>query len=63
LAVPTTVFEAISKSGGLQDFANKKKIYVLRGDKKLPFNYKEVLNGKNLDQNIHLESGDHVVVP
>ena len=63
LAVPTTVFEAISKSGGLQDFANKKKIYVLRVDKKLPFNYKEVLNGKNLDQNIHLESGDHVVVP
>ncbi len=63
LAVPTTVFEAISKSGGLQDFANKKKIYVLRGDKKLPFNYKEVLNGKNLAQNIHLEPGDHVVVP
>ncbi len=41
LAVPTTILEAISKSGGLQDFANKRKIYVLRGDKKIPFNYKE----------------------
>ena len=43
LAVPTTILEAISKSGGLQDFANKKKIYVLRGDKRIPFNYKEVM--------------------
>jgi polysaccharide export outer membrane protein len=60
---PTTILEAISKSGGLQDFANKKKIYVLRGDKKIPFNYKEVINGKNMDQNIPLESGDHIVVP
>jgi len=63
LSVPTTVLEAISKSGGLQDFANKRKIYILRGDKKIPFNYKDVINGKNLDQNIHLEPGDHVIVP
>jgi polysaccharide export outer membrane protein len=61
--VPTTVFEAISKAGGLQDFANAKKIYVLRGDKRLPFNYKDVLRGKNMDQNIQLEPGDHIVIP
>jgi polysaccharide export outer membrane protein len=63
LAVPTTILEALSKGGGVQDFANKKKIYVLRGDKKIPFNYKEVMNGKNMDQNIRLEPGDHIVVP
>ena len=63
LAVPTTILEAISKAGGLQDFASKKRIYVLRGDKKLPFNFKDVMNGKNMDQNIHLEPGDHIVVP
>jgi polysaccharide export outer membrane protein len=63
LAVPTTILEAISKSGGLQDFANKKKIYILRGDKKIPFNLKDVMNGRNMDQNIHLEPGDHIVVP
>jgi polysaccharide export outer membrane protein len=62
LAVPTTVLDAISKSGGLQDFANKKKIYVLRGSTKIPFNYKEVISGKNMAQNILLEPGDHVVV-
>jgi polysaccharide export outer membrane protein len=60
---PTTILEAISKAGGLQDFANKKRIYVLRGDKKIPFNYKEVINGKNMAQNIPLEPGDHIFVP
>jgi polysaccharide biosynthesis/export protein len=63
LVVPTTILEAISKSGGVQEFANTKKIYVLRGDKRIPFNLKDVLRGKHMDQNIHLEPGDHVVVP
>lgn len=63
LVAPTTVLEAISKAGGLQEFANGKKIYILRGDKRIPFNYKQVLKGKHMDQNIELKSGDHVVVP
>ncbi len=63
LALPTTVLEAISRAGGLQEFANTKKIYVLRGDKRLPFNYRDVLRGKNMDQNIRVEPGDHIVVP
>ena len=63
LASPTTILEAISKAGGLQEFANAKKIYILRGDKRIPFNYKEVIHGKHLEQNIPLAPGDHVVVP
>lgn len=63
LVAPTTVLEAISKAGGLRDFANEKKIYILRGDKRIVFNYKDVIHGKHMDQNIALESGDHVIVP
>jgi len=63
LVVPTTILEAISKAGGLQDFANSKKIYILRGDKRIYFNYKDVLHGKHMEQNIQLEPGDHIVVP
>jgi polysaccharide biosynthesis/export protein len=63
LSAPTTVLEAISIAGGLRDFANGKKIYVLRKDKRIPFNYKDVIKGKNLAQNIYLQPGDHVVVP
>ena len=63
LVVPTTILEAISKAGGVGDFANQKHIYVLRGTKRIPFNYKDVSHGKHMDQNILLEPGDHVFVP
>jgi polysaccharide export outer membrane protein len=63
LVSKTTILEAISKAGGLAAFANAKKIYVLRGDKRIMFNYKEVIHGKNLAQNIDLKPDDHVVVP
>lgn len=63
LSAPTTVLEAISIAGGLRDFANGKKIYILRKDQRIRFNYKDVIKGKNLAQNIYLQPGDHVVVP
>jgi polysaccharide export outer membrane protein len=62
LVTPTTVLEAISKAGGLNEFANTKKIYILRGDKQIRFNYHDVIRGKNMDQNILLKPGDHIVV-
>jgi len=64
LVTPTLVFEAISKAGGFQEFANQKKVKILRneGKKIFNFNYKDVSNGKHLEQNIYLENGDHVIV-
>jgi polysaccharide export outer membrane protein len=62
-----TVLQALSSAGGFTTFANVKKIHVMRlRDGKhieLPFNYRDVLNGDNADQNIKLEPGDTVVVP
>jgi polysaccharide biosynthesis/export protein len=63
LAVPTKVFDALSNSGGFRDFANRKKIIIIRGADRLRFNYQDILRGKNLEQNIFLENGDTVVVP
>jgi polysaccharide biosynthesis/export protein len=63
LAIPTKVFDALSNSGGFRDFANKKKIIIIRGADRLKFNYQDILKGKNLEQNIFLENGDTVVVP
>ncbi len=63
LAVPTTVFEAITLGGGFRDFANKKKITVVRGARRFRFNYNDVVRGKNLQQNIPLENGDQIIVP
>jgi polysaccharide export outer membrane protein len=62
-----TVLQALSSAGGFTQFAKLKGIYVLRNEDgkqtKLPFNYKEVVKGKNQDQNILLLPGDVIVVP
>ena len=63
-----TVLDAIAIAGGFRDFAKKKSIYVLRQNAdgtqtRLPFNYKEVIQGKNLAQNIKLQARDTIVVP
>lgn len=62
LVLPTKVFDALSGIG-FRDFANVKKIVIIRGDKRIKFNYKDVLHGKHLDTNILLEPGDTVYVP
>jgi polysaccharide export outer membrane protein len=62
LVLPTKVFDALSNVG-FKDFANLKKIVIIRGDKRIKFNYKDVLHGKNLEQNILLEPGDTIYVP
>jgi polysaccharide export outer membrane protein len=63
-----TVLDGLALAGGFRDFAKKKSIYVLRHkadgtQQRLPFNYKEVISGKNGEQNVRLEPGDTVVVP
>jgi polysaccharide export outer membrane protein len=63
-----TVLDAIALAGGFKDFAKQKSIYVLRknpggGESRLPFNYKEVIKGNNMAQNIKLQPGDTIVVP
>jgi polysaccharide export outer membrane protein len=57
------VLDAFASCGGFKDFANVKKIYILRGDVKLPFNYKDVSNGKHMEQNRYLQNGDKIFVP
>ncbi len=68
LTSSTTVLDAIAMAGGFKDFAKQKSIYVLRQaadgtQKRIPFNYKDVIKGKNPEQNIRLQAGDTVVVP
>ena len=63
LAVPTSVLEALVNAGGFRDFANKKKISILRGTERLKFNYQEVSKGKKMEQNIPLQPGDQIIVP
>ncbi|MBP1750578.1 MAG: polysaccharide export protein [Deltaproteobacteria bacterium] len=62
-----TVLQALSIAGGLTPFASGNKIKIMREEKGktliLPFKYDEVLQGKNVEQNITLKRGDVIVVP
>jgi polysaccharide export outer membrane protein len=62
-----TVMQLITLAGGLSEYADKKKITILRTEsgkqQVFKFNYQDVSKGKNLAQNIVLKPGDTVVVP
>ncbi len=61
------VMQALSLAKGLTPFARESSIRILRrmrGEQKVhDFDYSEVLEGKNLAQNIILRRGDVVMVP
>ena len=61
------VLQALSVAGGGNPYAKLDGIIVIRssagGQRVLPFRYGAVSSGKDLAQNVQLESGDVVVVP
>jgi polysaccharide export outer membrane protein len=61
------VLQALSIAGGANPYAKLDSIIVIRSSggaqRVLPFKYGQVSTGKELQQNIQLESGDVVVVP
>ncbi len=61
-----TLLEAIASAGGLTDFANSKKMYILRDQdgkhQKIPVHYKNALKGDSAF-NLLLQPGDTIVVP
>jgi polysaccharide export outer membrane protein len=62
-----TVLQALAAAGGFSQFANLKKIYILRNQNgrqiKIPINYKEIVKGQAPEQNILLKPNDTIVVP
>lgn len=64
---PLRVMQVLAMAGGMTPFAKKDDIIVIRqqqaGQKVFKFNYSQVADGQDLDQNIRLQPGDTVVVP
>lgn len=67
LRAETTIAQAISMVGGFTDWANQKKIIVIRKEngkeKRFTINYKKIISGDDLNSNIILKSGDTIIVP
>jgi polysaccharide export outer membrane protein len=63
----TTLAQIISIAGGLNEWANQKKIIIIRKEngkeKRFTINYKKIVKGEDLDSNIILKSGDTIIVP
>jgi polysaccharide export outer membrane protein len=61
-----TVLQALAAAGFTQ-FANTKGIYILRDDngtqRKIPVDYKKLVKGEDINQNIVLKPRDTIVVP
>jgi polysaccharide export outer membrane protein len=62
LVTPIRVYEAIADAGGFREFANLKKVTIIRGTQRITFNAKDYRDGKNLDKNIWVENGDIIEV-
>jgi polysaccharide biosynthesis/export protein len=63
----TTVLDVVALAGGFSQFADRKRIVVLRqqegkGLKRIPFNYNKVVTGDDQD-NFFVLPGDVVLVP
>lgn len=68
MAPNMTVLQALSSAGGFQQYANPKKIYILRRNeagknRKITFNYKRAIQGGQTEGDILLMPGDTIVVP
>jgi polysaccharide export outer membrane protein len=63
----TTVFQIISLAGGFSEWANPKKIVVVRKEdgreKRITVNYKKIMSGSNTSLDIILKTGDTIIVP
>jgi polysaccharide export outer membrane protein len=67
LTAPMTVMQFIAIAGGLNEFAHRDEIIIMRTEngkqRTYPFDYSGVIKRSKLDQNISLQPGDTVVVP
>ena len=62
-----TVLQAFALAGGFTEWASKKEIILMRkedGKEKIyRINYKNIIKGKDLSQNIKLKADDTIIVP
>lgn len=67
LKYPMTILQVLSESGGLTEYAKRKRIYVLRQENgkqaRINFNYDAVIRGEQTGQNVEVMPGDTIVVP
>ncbi len=63
----TSLLQIIPMAGGFTDWANPKKILIIRKEdgkeKRITVNYKKIVKGEDPQSNIILKAGDTIIVP
>ena len=63
----TTILQFISLAGGFTEWANQRKVLLVRKEqgqeKRFTINYKKIVSGDDLTQNLVLKPGDVIIVP
>lgn len=63
----TTILQIIPMAGGFTEWANQKKILVIRREggkeKRIIINYKKIIEGQEREGNLVLKPGDTIIVP
>ena len=63
----TTVVQIISLAGGLTEWANQKKIVIVRKEdgreKRIKVNYKKIMGGSDSSSDVILKAGDTIIIP
>ncbi len=62
-----TVLQAFALAGGFTEWAAKDEIILIRrepgGERLIRVDYKEILKGENLEQNVSIQADDTIIVP
>jgi polysaccharide export outer membrane protein len=62
-----TVVQGIARAGGFTEWADKKAIVLLRredgAERRVTVNYKDIVTGKSISENMMLRANDTIVVP
>jgi polysaccharide export outer membrane protein len=62
-----TLLQLIPLAGGFTEWANQRKILLIRKEggeeKRITINYKKIISGKDLSNNVTLKPGDTIIVP
>ncbi len=62
-----TILQAFALAGGFTEWASKNEIILLRNedgtDKLIRVNYKNIIKGKDLSQNVSIKVNDTIIVP
>ena len=64
----TRLLQVLALAGGFADFANTKKILIIRelddgSQQRIEINYEKIVSGESMEMNLKLKPGDTIVVP